>query len=560
MRSAVRLVFGLLSSIGLWAVPDVFGSVDCTQFAIQAISPSNATIVSATPQFDSVPYCDVLGFVTTLHPGPNQVNFQLKLPAQGNGRFLFIGNGGFAGGLGFPEVFPDFEDLVALTQRGFAVAFTDTGHQGSFLDGGWALFDEAKQDDFLFRGVHVTAVVAKMITTKFYDRKPRSYFAGCSDGGREALVEAQQYPADFDGIVAGDPAIGEAIAGFNWDQERLTADSRNYLPGEKLALVDAEVVKSCDDVDGVADGLIQDPRKCKLDPTRLLCTSGDNSDCLTVGQVESLKAVYSGATKRDGRNIYPGLSESDSASDGSWGTWTTGLVPPDAPGTPEPWSDPALAPWQFLIEDQTLKFFVFADPTYNSASFDINGSDLTKTHLVMNRDGAEGENPDLSSFQNRGSKLIVYHGWSDPVVPPQETIRYYNSVVQRQGGLDQTTKFARLYMAPGMQHCIGSGPGPNIFDPLTAIIEWVERGLQPGEIIARHFQNNDPTSDVITRTMPLCPYPEMARFKGGDANQASSWRCRGESGQTHPGSTMQSIQINPPIASKGVGGSQHAKR
>ena len=192
MRRAVQLVFGFLLSFGPWSLPAVFASVACTQFAIQTISPSNTTIVSAIPQSDPVPYCEVLGYVTTLHPGPNQVNFELNLPMLGNGRFLFIGNGAFAGGLGFPEVFPDFEDLPALTQEGFAIAFTDTGHQGSFLDGSWALFDQAKQDDYLFRGVHVTAVSAKTITNNFYGRRPRSYFAGCSDGGREALVEAQR--------------------------------------------------------------------------------------------------------------------------------------------------------------------------------------------------------------------------------------------------------------------------------------------------------------------------------------------------------------------------------
>ena len=525
MRRAVQLVFGFLLSFGPWSLPAVFASVACTQFAIQTISPSNTTIVSATPQSDPVPYCEVLGYVTTLHPGPNQVNFELNLPTLGNGRFLFIGNGAFAGGLGFPEVFPDFEDLPALTQEGFAIAFTDTGHQGSFLDGSWALFDQAKQDDYLFRGVHVTAVSAKTITNNFYGRRPRSYFAGCSDGGREALVEAQRYAADFDGIVAGDPAIGAVIAGFNWNQEHLTADANNYLPTDKLALVDAEVLKSCDTADGVADGLIQDPRMCSFDPARLLCSSGDSSDCLTSGQVASLKAVYSGATKRDGRTIYPGLSESDSAGDGSWGTWTMGLVPPDAPGTPEPWSDLALAPWQFLIEDQILKFFVFGDPAYNSLSFDLNSGDLRKMQMVLNRGGAEGANPDLSSFQKRGGKLIIYHGWSDPVVSPQATIRYYNSVIQQQGELNRTEQFARLFMAPGMQHCIGGGPGPNVFDPLSSLIDWVERNVDPKKIVAAHFQDNDPSTGIVTRTMPLCPYPKTAVFKDGDVNQASNWSC-----------------------------------
>src|SRR5439155_1398674 len=220
-----------------------------------------------------------------LHPGPNQVNFELSLPAEGNERFLFIGNGGFGGGFGFPEVYPDFEDLTLLTKAGFAIAFTDTGHEGNFLDG-------------------------------------------------------------------------------------------------------------------------------------------------------------------------------------SWGTWMTGLFPPDAPGTPEPWSDPVLAPWQFIFQDQVLKFFVF-DPGYNSLSFDINSNDLAKVHMIWNRGGGEGTNPDLSAFADRSGKLIIYHGWSDPAVSSPETVRYYQAVIQQQGGLDPTGQFARLFMAPGMQHCIGTGPGPNIFDPLT---------------------------------------------------------------------------------------------
>src|SRR5215470_13278199 len=205
---SIYVVAALTLSFGLF--PETLAAVDCTQSAIQAISPPNTTIVSATSQSDPVAYCDVLGYVTTVHHGPNQVNFELSLPAQGNGRFLFIGNGGFGGGFGFPEVYPDFENLSALTQTGFAIAFTDTGHQGNFLDGSWALNDQAKQDDYLFRGVHVTAVAGTSITKAFYGQRPSTYFAGCSDGGREALVEAERYPADFDGIVAGDPALGAA--------------------------------------------------------------------------------------------------------------------------------------------------------------------------------------------------------------------------------------------------------------------------------------------------------------------------------------------------------------
>jgi feruloyl esterase len=495
---------------------------------MQAISPANTTIVSATPQFDPVAYCDVVGYVTTLNPGPNQVNFELTLPVQGNGRFLFIGNAGLAGSLGFPEVYPDFADLSSLTAAGFAIAFTDTGHQGSFLDGSWALNDQAKQRDYLYRGVHVIAVAAKSVTSRLWGRRFYSYFAGCSDGGREGLVEAERYPADFDGIAAGDPALGAVIAGFNWNQEHLTSTADAYLPADKLALVDTAVLNSCDAADGVADGLIQDPRKCSFEPASLLCSSGDSSDCLTRGQLTSLEAVYGGATKMDGRIVYSGFSESDSAADGSWGTWITGPLPPDARGTPEPWSDPQAVPWQFIPQDQVLKFFVFG-PDYNSLSFGINSSDLAKLHTVWNRGGGEGANPDLSAFKDRGGKLIIYHGWSDAAVSPLETVRYYQAVSQQQGGLDPTRQFTHLFMAPGMQHCIGNGPGPNVFDPLSPVIDWVERNLEPKRIVASHFQDNDPSSGVVTRTMPLCPYPETAHFKGGDLRKASNWRCyRGE--------------------------------
>src|SRR5712692_3753753 len=459
---AIRATCGLLLSLGPWAVLAAQATVGCTQSAIQTIAPPNTTILSATAQSDPVPYCDVLGYVTTLHPGPNQVNFELSLPAEGNGRFLFIGNGGFGGDFGFPEVYPDFESLPDLTKAGFAIAFTDTGHQGNFLDGSWALNDQAKQDDFLFRGVHVTAVAGKTITTRFYGRPFHSYFAGCSDGGREGLVEAQRYPADFDGIVAGDPALGAVIPGFNWNQEHLTASAGNYIPPDKLALVDAAVMSSCDAADGVADGLIQDPRKCKFDAASLLCSVANSSNCLTPGEAAALRSIYAGATTADGRRIYSSFSRSDPAGDDGWSLWITGVVPPDAPGTAEPWNNPGLAPWQFLFQDQALKFFVFGDPGYNSLSFNINSSDLSRTQEALNRDGSEGTNPDLSAFRSRGGKLILYHGWSDPAVSPLETVNYYKAVFQEQDGLQRTEQFARLFMVPGMHHCIGSGgPGPN---------------------------------------------------------------------------------------------------
>jgi feruloyl esterase len=524
VRNTVQAL-GFLSA-GLWTVTAVQAAVHCSQGAIQAIAPTNTTITSAVPQSDPAAYCAVVGYVTTHGPGPNQANFALSLPANANSRLLFIGNGGFGGDFNFPEVFPDFESLPDLTTAGFAIAFTDTGHQGNFLDGSWALDDQAKQDDFLFRGVHVTAIAAKTITQRFYGQQARAYFAGCSDGGREGLVEAQRYPEDFDGIIAGDPAIGPAAPGFNWNQRHLAMDTASYIPPDKLALIDAAVMSRCDAADGVRDGLIQDPRRCEFDPSTLLCSSKNSPNCLSSPQVAALKAVYAGATSAEGTRIYPGFMASDPAADDSWSTWITGFVSPDAPGTAEPWSDPTLAPWQFLIEDQILKFFVFADPAYDSFTFDLNSGDLSKTHAVWNRGGGEGIDPNLSAFQSHGGKLIIYHGWSDPAVSPLETIRYYNTVIQDQGGSSPTERFARLFMVPGMQHCVGSGPGPNIFDPLPSIIDWVEKNVAPNQIVAAHFENNDPSTNVVTRTMPLCPYPKAALFKGGDVNQAVNWSCR----------------------------------
>ncbi len=514
-------------TLSLGALRSAAVTLPCTQPAIQSIAPPDTTIVSAIEQSDPVSYCDVRGYVTTTNPGPNQVNFELGLPAAWNGRFLFVGNGGFGGSFDFPSVLLDFTSFPLLTEAGFATAITDTGHQGAnFLDGSWALNDQAKQNDFLFRGVHVTAAAGKAITKRFYGRGPRSYFAGCSTGGREGLVEAQRYPADFDGIVAGDPALGAVIPGFNWNQEHLTASADNYIPPDKLALVDAAVMSSCDAADGVADGLIQDPRKCKFDPASLLCSVANSSNCLTPGEAAALRSIYAGATTADGRRIYSSFSRSDPAGDDGWSLWITGVVPPDAPGTAEPWNNPGLAPWQFLFQDQALKFFVFGDPGYNSLSFNINSSDLSRTQEALNRDGSEGTNPDLSAFRSRGGKLILYHGWSDPAVSPLETVNYYKAVIQEQDGLQRTEQFARLFMVPGMHHCIGSGgPGPNFFDPLTSLVNWVEQGAAPNEILATHFQNNDPTSGVITRTMPLCPYPKAAVFKGGDVNEASNWSC-----------------------------------
>ena len=520
LSKRIHAVAGLLLGLVQCAGAGALATVPCTRPAIQAISPADTTIVSATRQSDPVRYCDVFGYVTTRHPGPNHVNFELSLPAKGNGRFLFIGNGGFAGS---STSFSDFADLARLTKAGFAIVRTDTGHDGEPFDASWALDDRAKQDDYLFRGVHVTARAGKTITRQYYGQLSRAYFAGCSNGGRQGLVEAQRYPSDFDGVIAGAPALGAFVAGFNWNEQHLTADADSIIDWDKLALVDAAVRDNCDAIDGVVDGLIQDPRKCSFDHASLLCTAANDSNCLTTGQVSSLTAIYAGAATADGRVVYSGFPKSDSAADGSWAIWLSGFVPPDAPGAAKPWSEPTFPALQWTFQDQALRYFVFSDPDYDFRDFDIDSNDLAEFHRVWNRGGGEASDPDLSSFDKLGGKLIMYHGWNDPAVSALETIRYFEKVNEQRPG-KSAARSARLFMVPGMEHCIGTGPGPNVFDPLVSLIDWVENGKAPDQIIASHFQDNDLTGKV-TRTMPLCPYPRTAVFKRGDVNNASNWRC-----------------------------------
>jgi len=542
LRSGVPIILcGLFLSLGPWATLSSLAAVDCTQSAIQSAAPPNTKILSAIAQSDPVVYCDVLGYVTTTNPGPNQVNFELGPPAAWNGRFLFIGNGMFAGSLAFPSVIFDLLTpfpVPAEVSAGFATVITDTGHQGGgdfpLLDGSWALNDVAKQDDWLFRGVHVVTVATKFITRSFYGTALRSYFAGCSTGGRQGQVEAQRYPADFDGIVAGDPALGDLPLGANWNEQHITATADNYLPPEKLALIDSAVMQGCDASNGVRDGLIQDPRKCRFNPESLRCRDGDNPNCLTAGQVETLKAIYSGASTADGHQIYPGYTKSDpfgnpdlAFGEDGWAFWMTGFEHPNAPGTAEPWMTPEFPPLVFFYQDQFLKYFVFSDPNYDFLDFNLNSDNLARAQAVINRGGAAGTNPDLSGFARRGGKLILYHGWSDPSITPLATVHYYDAVTEQQGGVNRIEQFARLFMVPGMRHCVGSGgPGPNVFDPLTPLVNLVERNVAPKQMVAAHFLDNDPTTGVVTRTMPLCPYPEVAQFMGGDVNDAANWSCK----------------------------------
>ncbi|MGH7935349.1 MAG: tannase/feruloyl esterase family alpha/beta hydrolase, partial [Candidatus Binataceae bacterium] len=330
---------------------------DCTQSNLQNVAGNTSfvvTITSATPRFvpsTTLAFCDVTGDITTDNPGPNTVEFELGLPVVSNGRFLFLGGGGFNGYI--PQNVVD-----AGVAEEFATAYTDSGHESFFasnptfagfsaLDGSWALLQPSDmpntpaQVDFSYRGVHSTTVVGQSITTGYYglSTSPISYFDGCSTGGREALVEAQKFPDDYKGIIAGDPAISDPIAGFNWNDQALLSSAAAYLPNSAVETLDAAVTAACDGSDGVLDGLIEDPRLCKFDPASIECEGGNTSNCLTAAQVATVNAIQAGARAEDGTQLYPGYTLSNPGGSDGWEDWITGNTNNSTPifGIAEPW-------------------------------------------------------------------------------------------------------------------------------------------------------------------------------------------------------------------------------
>jgi feruloyl esterase len=484
---------------------------ECTVSALQQKAPPGTTITAtavvaaegATPE-----YCRVDGHVAT--PG-NTVNFRLGLPAGWNGRFFFEGVGGFGGTIG---------SLNAGLEKGYASASTDTGHQGSVIDASWALNNPAKRIDYAYRGTHVTAAAAKSLSQAYYGMAPRhAYFDGCSNGGRQALMEAQRYPEDFDGIIAGDPSFGTlGQLRRTLVYQTLLSSPEHFLSSAKVALLANAVMNSCDAEDGLADGLITDPRTCTFKPESLKCTGPDGPDCLTSAELETVNAIHGDLKGPFGRTLvrFP-LGHEDGTT--GWQAWVTGA------STPERRADSTVAlagrmPAGYSFQDGYLRYLAFdgADGTFDWRTFNVE-RDGSKLQPFM--DEFSPTNPDLSKLRGRGGKLILYHGWADPALSALGTIAYYEDVVKKAGGRSQSDRFVELFMVPGMHHCQGTGPGPNTFDMLTALDEWVERGARPSRVVASHASNK-----VVDRTRPICPYPQVAKYLGrGSVDQAENFQC-----------------------------------
>ncbi len=444
-----------------------------------------------------------------------EVRFEIWLPAQWNKKLLAVGNGGLAGTIAFGA-------MVLPLQLGYATSSTDTGHSSpSTNDGAWALGHPERIADFADRAIHVMAEADKKIIQVFYGNSPvHSYFNGCSQGGHEALVEAQRYPADFDGIIAGDPANNwnrHYAGGHLWSAMAMEGDG--YIPASKVPLLAKAVNDACDALDGVRDGVLNDPRRCHFDPSVLLCKtdqlSANNTECFTKAQVEAVKKLWIGLRNADGDQIYPGLVPGGEAGPGGWANWITG----DAPGNGG----------HSRLGIPFYRYFVFENPEWDFRTFRFDApaggeSDVDLTDAKLGK-LFNANDPDLTAFRSRGGKLIQYHGWSDPDITPLNSIHYYENVVQTVAnggihGLRDTKTFYRLFMVPGMQHCSG-GPGPTRFNMIEPLEQWVEHGTAPEKVMASHVTNG-----VVDRTRPLCPYPQEAQWKGtGSTDDAANFTC-----------------------------------
>ena len=502
--------------IGRLALPST------TFTATQAVAAGSFSPAAGAEVKNLPAICRAAGVIAPT--GDSRIRFEVWMPAASwNGKFQGIGNGGFAG-------YIDYNALANAVRNGYAAAATDTGHwEGSTenvrgaTDATWALGHPEKIVDFGYRAIHEMTGKAKAIIAAYYGSAPkRSYFCSCSNGGRQGLMEAQRYPADYDGIIAGAPAnywthlILSAISNLQATAGRPEA----YISPSKLPAIADAVLAACDAEDGVKDGVLENPACCRFDPAVLLCRGEEPDRCLTGPQVTALKKLYDGTRDSKGTLLFPGYSPGGEADQAGWRPWITGPAPNQS--------------LLFAFGTGFYRNMVFNDPAWDYKSFNIDsGARTTDARMAQILNATD---PDLSRFKNRGGKLILYHGWSDAAIPPQNTIDYYESVVKKMGS-QNASGFIRLFMVPGMQHCSG-GAGPSSFGQLgpargdaahdisAALEQWVERGIAPEQIIALKFKNPLNAAAGVERTRPLCAYPKVARYKGsGSTDDVANFEC-----------------------------------
>ena len=446
----------------------------------------------------------------TLKPSPvSDIKVEVWMPLQSwNQKLQGVGNGGLAGTISYGA-------LAKAVEEGYASVSTDTGH--IITDDSWLPVVE-REKDYGYRAIHEMTVTAKAIVTEFYGKAAaRSYFNGCSTGGGQGFGEAQLYPSDYDGIVAGAPQIfpTRLRAAHIWNFQAASNDPAGKLPKQSLALITAAVLKQCGGEYGVADGFLSnDPRACRFDPAQLLCKSGqDAASCLTAPQVSAAQKIYDGlADPRTKLTIWPGFAR---GSEGPAGTGAVGWQVFGING-PKP----------FVAAEKFYALGVLENPQTDFHTIDpANLVSLAEEKFPF----LKHTSTDISAFTRRGGRLLIYHGWADPGISPFNTIDYFGALVEATGrkqhldpsaALNKTEQSARLFMVPGMGHCSG-GPGPDDFDAVGALDRWVERGAAPDRIVATHL-----TGGKVDYSRPLCPFPQEAQYSGsGDRRDAGNWAC-----------------------------------
>ena len=442
-------------------------------------------------------HCDVRGVIWP------EAGFAIKLPTIWNDRFQMVGNGGTAGVISFGAV-------DGAVRKGFAAASTDTGHDAAKEPLATFAYvtpenpnGRRKLLDFAYLAVHETAVLSKRVMQAYYGKPARySYWVGCSTGGRQGMHEAQRYPEDFDGLVIGAPGLyltGNVTRRIWVGQSQLGAGA---IPVERLPLLAKAVYDKCDALDGLKDGIIDDPRRCGFNPSKDVAKCADNepgADCFTASQIEALSKIYGGVRDSKGKLLFPG----------------------EPVGSEPVWSDNLIGPIKTVLprSESQMKLAMLDPPpgpswNYTMFNFDTDPPRVAKAAMELN-----ARNPDLAPLKKRGGKIIHYSGWADQQVNPFPGIEYYQTVSKRLGEA-ATQDFYRLFMVPGMFHCNG-GPGCNTVDWLAAVMDWVENGKAPVQLIGAHLENGK-----TTRTRPLCPYPQVARYKGnGSIDEAVNFGC-----------------------------------
>jgi Tannase and feruloyl esterase len=485
----MRFMLTLLMVAAISVAADHADCAQLTQLKLPDVRITEAVAVPAGSGAIHVAHCRVNGVIAA------EIKFSLLMPDDWNHKFVMGGGGGFVGTID--------NQARATVNAGYATVGTDTGHTGGVTDASWALNNEARKINFGYLAVHRTADTAKAIIRSYYGApQTRAYFSGCSNGGRQGLMEAQRYPDDFDGIVAGAPAADftAIIAQFIKDVRAQFPDPKDLTPllsPETMKAVAAQILEKCDALDGVRDGVMEDPRQCKVDVSTL---TG-----LTPAQVTALKAIYA-PTRAGNETVFPAQPFGGEGELAGWPAWITGSARPGQAAAPTA---------RYAFGTQFFKYIVFSDPGWDYRTYDLS---TWKKDTASVASWLNATSPNLDAFKARGHKLLLWHGWADAGLSPLGTIKYYDSVVARDKNAGD---YVKMFLMPGVLHC-GGGPGPDNADWAAAIDSWVESGKPPARIIALKGAPANPV-----RTRPLCAYPQHAVYNGtGSTDQAENFTCK----------------------------------